>query len=343
MATYLRRTSSPIKDRLFKETYSFEFFQAIRILNHLSPGSIDLGTGVNPQKESVHFKSNVSFSFTSSDLSTLTPRENKPPILRLNFLGIAGEQGPLPEPYTQLLIDRIRSRDHGFADFLDIFNHRILSILYRIRKKYRVGIIDVPAPESFVGQILRSFVGLGFKNPQFQEKLHIPDAALIGFAGLIWGGQRSKVGLQRIIESYFKIQSLIKDFQGKWLTIPETKLTKIGVHHGQYNVLGRSLTLGKKAWDKTGAITLVLGPLSLDQFTSFFREQPGYKSLYDLTSFYLGLDITFDINLCIHKKEVPNLFLGQDSYLGWRTWLKTKPFEHDDSQVYVHPLKADFF
>ena len=343
MAAYLRRTNPPIKETLFKETYSFEFFQVVRILNHLEPNCVDLGAGVDPQKEVVFFKSNVSFSFTASDLTTLTPRENAPPILRLNFLGIAGSQGPLPAPYTQLLLDRTRSQDYAFKDFLDIFNHRIVSLLYRIRKKYRVGITDVPAPESSIGQILRSFVGLGFKNLQFQEKLHISDSALISFSGFLWGTQRSKVGLKRIIENYFKIPVCIKDFQGKWAILPPTRVTKIGVKQCQYNVLGKSLTLGDKGWDKMGAITLKLGPLSLNQFVTFFRNGSAYQSFCDLTSFYLGLEKTFDLNLTIQKKEVPNFLLGQESYLGWRTWLKTKPFEDDDSQVHVHLLKTDIF
>lgn len=341
MAAYLRRTNPPLKEKLFKETYSFEFFQAVRILNHLKPNCVDLGSGADPQKESVFFKSTVSFAFTASDLATLTPREESSPILRLNFLGIAGTQGPLPAPYTHLLLERIRSRDHAFEDFLDIFNHRIISILYRIRKKYRVGIIDVPAPQSSIGQILRSFVGLGFKNLLFQKKLHVPDSALISFAGLLWGAGRSKIGLQRVLQNYFKVPVTIKDFQGKWLHFPKEQCTIIGVKDAKYNALGQSLTLGKKSWDKTGALTVKLGPLSLNHFIAFFRERPAYQSLCDLTSFYVGLDKTFDLNLSIQKKEVPDLILGQDSYLGWRTWLKTKPFEHDDSQVYVHPLKAD--
>jgi len=51
--------------------------------------------------------------------------------VHVNFMGIAGIQGPLPLPYTEILMSRMRQKDMAFRDFLDIFNHRLVSVFTR--------------------------------------------------------------------------------------------------------------------------------------------------------------------------------------------------------------------
>lgn len=184
MGTPLRKPTPPLAETIYQETYNFEFVQIVRILNSLNKETTPLGEGVNPQKESVFFKSNVSFAFSPSDLSRLTYRENGPPILHVNFLGIAGAQGPLPAPYAHTLMERVNVKDTAFRDFLDIFNHRLISLLYRIRKKHRPYLSDTKASHSSIGKLLHTFLGLGFDDPSLSEQFSIPDSALIGMAGL---------------------------------------------------------------------------------------------------------------------------------------------------------------
>jgi len=341
MGTSLRNTTPSLEEQIYKEAYAFEFVQMVHILNHLTKGTLSPGETSDPQKESVFFTSNASFEFTSSDLSSLIPRENAPPILKVNFLGIAGAQGPLPAPFTQILLDRMRSRDYAFRDFLDIFNHRLISLLYRIRKKYRTELSDVKASDSPIGKMLRTFLGFGFKNTLFENQFSLSDSALIGMAGLFWETYPSKAGLQNVIKHYFKIPTQIKDFRGRWISFKDSQQTRLGTLSGKFNALGETSILGKSEWNKIGAITLVLGPLSFSQFTSFFRGQNAFQNLCDLTTLYIRFGITFDLNLILKKEEVPDLLLGKSSYLGWSTWLKLKPFTKDDQQVYVHPLNSD--
>ena len=43
----------------------------------------------------------------------------------------------LPYCYTELILERLREKDTSFASFLDIFNHRMISLFYRAWEKYR--------------------------------------------------------------------------------------------------------------------------------------------------------------------------------------------------------------
>ncbi len=52
-------------------------------------------------------------------------------------LGLFGPSGSLPDHYTSLVIQRLRQHDFALRDFLDLFNHRTISLFYRAWEKYR--------------------------------------------------------------------------------------------------------------------------------------------------------------------------------------------------------------
>ena len=57
----------------------------------------------------------------------------------------------------------------------------------------------------------------------------------------------------------------------------------------------------------------------------------------ELARLFVGLEFDFDIRLTLKAEEVPGCVLTtrarRSPALGWTTWLKTSPFEEDDSQV----------
>lgn len=85
--------------------------------------------------------------------------------------------------------------------------------------------------------------------------------------------------------------------------------------------------------------------MKLAQFLDFLPFGNGYRSLCHLTAFYAGTDLTFHIRLNICAREVPEARLSATkenkvsggTFLGWTSWLRTRPFENDDSQVILSP------
>src|SRR5260370_38074939 len=128
---------SELEFRLRQEPYAIRFFQAVRLLERLFPERKPVGRFVNPAEEVVHFAANPSLAFPASEIQSLGWNEKKPHQMTVNFHGLVGPVGALPQWYTGLVADRVRSGDRTLRDFLDIFNHRFLSLFYQASVKYR--------------------------------------------------------------------------------------------------------------------------------------------------------------------------------------------------------------
>jgi type VI secretion system protein ImpH len=63
------------------------------------------------------------------------------PEMEVNFIGLQGPSGVLPNHYTLLILDLERQKDNperdSFKSWLNLFNHRLTSLFYRTSTKYR--------------------------------------------------------------------------------------------------------------------------------------------------------------------------------------------------------------
>lgn len=355
MARTHRQSTPAVKDILFQEPYKFEFHQAIKLLEYLYPEAIPFGDTVNPSEEVVTVKSRVYLESLSSDIYSLDlpchaelvsaskeiPKQVRddnerlkqnnapsPPILNVNFMGIAGIQGPLPFPYTEMLIQRIRSGDTSLKDFLDIFNHRLISILHRIRKQYLISLNTHVPDKTEIAIGLKAFIGIG--QPALQHRLHVPDRSLLDYAGLYWSQPRSAKGLEAVLKSYFKIPVRVENCVGVWRPLPSSQQTHIG-RHGQWNKLGQGAVLGTRVWDNISHFRLHLGPLEVEQLDIFLPFGKGFERLKDLTKLYVGPAMDFSIRYAV--KNPPSTEVSTKSYLGWRSWLGASLLSGDDVRV----------
>jgi len=141
MATPVR-TESPhlaleeIRERLFEQPCSFSFFQAVRLLERLFPERAPVGRYANPQQECVRFSVNPSLNFPASEIQSLQGPGEEAPRMTVNFLGLTGPVGALPNYMTEVVALRARAHDTALRDFLDIFNHRLLSFFYQAWQKH---------------------------------------------------------------------------------------------------------------------------------------------------------------------------------------------------------------
>ena len=342
MAIITWRQNPAVIDALAKEAANFDFEQAVTILEQEQNSSVSLGESSDPLNEAVQIKAHVSLANPSAPLHTLDHKSGKKPTLWVNFLGLAGIQGPLPTPYTELLIQRNRQKDFAFRDFLDIFNHRIVSLWYRLRKKFKVSLSPVKPEHHPFGKTLLQLVGISYpeKITEATEDKHLY-RILMTYNDILWKRPRSASGLACLLKTYFQVPVTLDLFQGKWRVPPVTDLSFLGSFQGQHNQLGKSMILGKKAWDQSARIHINLGPLSWKMGQAFLplkhKEKKNYfKTLQDVSKFYV--QDTVELRLCLSFKpaEIRPFKLNRQSALGLNSWLGP---QEDDGQSYQVTLR----
>lgn len=338
MAAYGWRKNRSVIRGLYDEGRRFDFFQAVRLLEILAHPRASMGEDNDPKSEAVRFRSTIRFSFPASDIESVeAPSGDEPAGMEVNFMGLAGAVGPLPRSFSEEVVDKTSRKDTAARDFLDIFNHRLLSLFYRARRRFRLALHWGPPETSRIARVLFSFMGL--ETHGLRERMHMPDRSLLQFAGLFARQARSMVGLERVLETHFRVPVEIVPYRGRWYALPRSECSVIGTR-GHNRVVGRNLVLGTRVWDQGSGVELVIGPLPLETFIGFLPVGGAYRALSALTRFYASDEFDFTARLTITAREVPELRLGDKTWLGWTTWLKTEELEEDDSQVRLS-LKRD--
>jgi type VI secretion system protein ImpH len=351
MATEGGKRDPSVADQLHSKPFAFDFFQAVRLLRrlHAREGGVrdengqfvDGGAGADAD-EVVRFRTHLSLDTPASSIYGLErPSPGKPPQMTVTFLGLVGSMGALPAHYTEMLIERrFRHRDRTAHDFLDIFNHRLISLFFKAWEKHHVvNDYESGARDRMLRNLL-SLVGMGTGGLQgrlSEERTGVPDRTLAYYAGLLGQRPRSAAALRAILSDYFKVPVEVVQFVGHWVQVPDRDATQLGVaHHG----LGGGAMLGARLWDCQSHFRLRLGPLTRAQFQDFVPSGEGFKALVQLTRFHVGQALDFDVQPVLRKDQVPFCVLGgtadNQARLGWSTWLRAGPFAHDaDDPVYL--------
>lgn len=334
-------TDPPLEHVLFEEGYRFDFFQAVRVLDRLYPDRQPVGRDATPSREVVRFRSHPSLSFPPSAIHEIERREDGsgPARMTVAFMGLTGLLGVLPRHYTELLLERVRHKDQTLRDFLDLFNHRLISLFYRAWEKYRFPIayeraVSQPGGYDRFSLHLFDLIGLGTRG--LRGRLEVEDKALLFYAGLLAQHPHSASVLTGLLQDYFGIPAAVTQFVGQWLPLSEANRSRLGVREGS-NVLGVNAVAGSRVWDQQAKFRLRLGPLTYGEFCQFLPSGEAFARLVGLTRFYAGQEWDFDVQLILQAAEVPACRLGetgkQAPRLGWSTWLKPQECYRDAEEA----------
>ncbi|HLJ13774.1 MAG TPA: type VI secretion system baseplate subunit TssG [Bryobacteraceae bacterium] len=323
-------------ERLLREVpFEFRFFQAVRLLERVMPERAPVGRFVSPSREVVRFAANPSSAFPASQIQTIQWRESAMPVMVVNFMGLTGPMGILPLYYTELIVERLRSKDRTFANFLDIFNHRLISLFYQAWEKYRFAIAYERGERDRFSHHLLDLIGLGTKG--LQNRQAVPDDALLFYSGLLSLHARSAAGLRQLIWDYFDVPVEIEQLVGAWYKLDESTQCCFDKGNSYSEQLGVGAIVGDEIWDQQSGVRVRLGPLTLSQYLDFLPTGSAYQPLRGLLRFFAGDEIGFEAQLVLKRDEVPSCKLGdvteQAPRLGWLSWTKTAPITRDPSDT----------
>lgn len=362
MAPESGRTGIDLDQQLLREPYRFDFFQAVRLLkwvcwekNGAEAGGLQhaLGGDQDPAREVVRFRAVQSQSFPASSVSAIRwPSQDEggltpsPIEMVVSFMGLTGPSGVLPHHYSRLMIERIRDKDYSLQDFMDLFNHRVISLFYRAWEKYRLPIAYEHSQLSSAGEdpLTRSlFSVLGYGTPGLRDRTLVDDEVLLHYGGLFADHHRCVVSLEAMLSDYFHdVNVEVRQFQGQWFYISREDRSMLPSRtnpEGLNCELGETAILGERLWDVQSKFRIRLGPLDHSEFVRFIPMSDGLRPLCQLTRAYAGVELDFDVELVLKSGEVPFCRLGSQAadkpYLGYTTWLLSKELESEalDEQV----------
>jgi len=322
MGTDERPPAGALVEKLVAQPQGFNLFQAISLLERSRPDLAPVGMGGGRQ-ESVRLGSIVSLGFQASDVGkvALPQQPGEPASLWTAVLSLAGAQGPLPLPFTELVLERSAARDHATADFLDIFNQRFLAFLYRSRKKHHMGLNWASAQSSAMAACLDSVSALGLKAGVRAPK---GEVAWIRHAGLLGGAPRSMTGLLAMLSDRLGLRASGAQFCGMWRNLERRDVATLSTRAGRKAPrLGRSAVLGKRVWDQSASIRIALSGLSLPRLRRLLRGGEEYELLRWMIRRYLQQDLGVELVLHLDSRETQPSMLSRKEpmRLGWTSWI----------------------
>jgi type VI secretion system protein ImpH len=247
----------------------FDFYRLVYLLERTLEGSAPLGHAGSSSAERIRLRAEPSLTFASSDVSAIARRRFPEGVERVQvsttFLGLYGSVSPMPAHFVEDIALQVhQGGPQPIREFLDVFHHRLLSLVYRAWAKYRQSVGYARAGKDRFSRRMFCAVGLdGFSDAERA----INPFYFLRFAPLLATKSRSARGLQIVLDELLGgIGVHIDQFVGHWTLIEKPLRNKLGVANHQ---LGESLVIGRYVYDGSGRFTVKLGPLEYDDYLSF--------------------------------------------------------------------------
>lgn len=312
--------------KLEREGYRFDFFQAVRLLEGFYPDRPQVGHMGPAARESVRIRPSTDLSFPAGDIQRIR-RSTSPdglPVWTIeeNFLGLYGPSAATPM-FIAEMIAQSPYEDDPLRDFLDIFNHRLLSFYYRAWKKYNVcatisGDFDDP-----VSVVLSALIGNDIRTSD--DGWVIPPRRLLAYSGFFSSNSRPAGGLEDLLSDYFELERVrVIPFVPRKYKPPESSLCRIS-GSGTGGRLGESFVVGQTMTDVAGQFKIRLEDLDKKTFDRFQPGARAYEQLVFLTHLYTKRQLDFSLELVLRpdqgdalklSSQTPTGALGRSAWLG---------------------------
>lgn len=311
-------------DSLLAEGPAWAFVRAVA-LGEAAGGAI--GTTTPPGRESVRLRPHLSLAFPTSDIAGIArlpaASEGGMPRLRIDstFLGIYGQASPLPNYVTEALL---ADESSVVRDFIDIFNHRALSLAYRVLTKYRVERSRDHAER------LRALAG----SPPDQPAPDLPgEHEMLAIAGLLTQQPRSAAALATALGCWLGgVPVEIEQCLPTWTELPAERLGLLGAANCG---IGSDCLAGERILSRTTAFRVRIGPVGADVFRRFLPGGDGMAAVKALVAEFNTDLLDWDVEVRLAADAMPPACLGSGARLGWDARLEGPP--PDDAVILISP------
>ena len=318
-------------------TGDVRFTSLVALLERLTGSAVRVGGDGPPTEEAIRFRHDPSLIFASGDVSQvrLVPQvsewgaEKQGPKhvfeVVTTFLGLTGASSPLPgyivEEIAQEDPDRPLKRQ-----FLDLFHHRLVSLLYRALSRYMLEGETTRAGDDVWTRRVLALAGLDTYERGPSVRLSV--SQLLRLAPLLATRARTAQTLERALadvlrEELGEARVSIRQFAGSWVEVETEQRMMLGKINSH---LGRTSMLGGKLFDRAGKFIIGISPLDGATYHRLLPEGDLMPLVREVVSLVvrdplecaLELGVREDVLGAFQLKNKNPARLGRNTYLGGR-------------------------
>jgi type VI secretion system protein ImpH len=294
-----------------EELVTYGFFSLAELLERRFPHAPPIGSTDDPRREAVRFRATPILGFPAQEIAEIRPVKATVDRVEVyvNLLGLHGPSSPLPASYTERVIHADGAGALG--DFLDYFNHRLISLLLQIWRYYRHHLRYEEGATDAISVLVGALFGLmPGENTEDEREWR---ARLLPHAGALVLCSRSARLVAGIISSHLDIPARVEEFIWREIDIPweaQWRLGEPGLQFGVDTIAGETMP------DVAGKFRLCLGPLTQEQFRSLLPGREAHTIICRLINVILREPLAWDLQLELAPAEAPQWVLGEGE-LGW--------------------------
>ena len=307
-------------DELHERIRAFDFVAAVRLLENAHPDKPRVGDAVRVRDDIVRLSQHVTLGFRGQALQSLEAgKRAHPHRLHVNFLGLLGSHGPMPLHLTEYSEQRAKHHaDPTFREFLDLFNHRMLSLFYKASVQFDPAVSFDRAGDNTYAEVLGALCGLLPEASQARDT--IPDAVKRHYPAWFGSSAKSPDGIAALLNAHFDLPVTVREWVAGWLPLPEDSRIRLG-QRSESAQLGHAVHIGKRVWSIRHKFCVQLGPLDWETFSSFKPGGEQARILHDLVRNYVGDEWDWDLELKLSSPAVRPLTLDRKRTLGFDSWV----------------------
>ncbi|MFV2059341.1 MAG: type VI secretion system baseplate subunit TssG [Gammaproteobacteria bacterium] len=307
MGTTSRRKLPDIIYDVLGNAPSFEFFQAIRLLEDSWHGH---GTVRQGLEKWIRMRPASEMSFPGADIRRCKLGDDNKFDLQLNFMGLYGVDAAVPNYFIEF-IARDDESCQPMRKFIDIFCHRLYSQFYLAWKKYR--------PYTHLEQ--KDSPYLHYLAALSGNVITDSDSIELGYCGAIGSRVRSATALSGVLSDFMgNVPVEIEQFVARWIKIDEQ--VGLGANEPDGLCLGDNTILGNEVLDVSGKVDIVIGPMKSNEVNGLLPGNNRARELGSLVDRFMDPTMTFDVLLKVEPSDGIGIYLGaKEVVLGWTTVL----------------------
>lgn len=318
----------PFVASLLGRAPAMSFMQLCRLLELRVPDHPGFGTQDTPEFEPVRFRPRQRVGFPAGEVARVDLDDEcagSAPTVRTTFMGLYGVDAAMPSH----LIDDIVLREEGHEAveaFLDQFNHRFVTLLYRAWKKYRYPIGFRAGGIDDHSRNLLCLAGFGWGGKPARAGL--PDSRALALLGLLIQRTRTSEVLAGVVALAVPgVEVRVDEFHATLKRVgkpsPLGCVADAGrVPHG----LGGSYVLGARLAYRSGAVCVTLRPADARQTYDLLPGAGLHRELMAFLKLYVGVKADVFVQMEMSSRFAPApvvgaLHEGPAPRLAWTTVL----------------------